>query len=275
MVESICSIQSLQYSLGNSGSQDQNPRLNEILEQVVAERTTQLQAANKELEAFSYSVSHDLRAPLRHINGFSQALLEGYADKLDEVGKSYLQELRCASQRMGQLIDDLLRLAHLTRSEMRCEVVDISKLAYEVIDELQQREAERKLSIKIEEGLSTYGDKRLLRILLSNLLGNAWKFTSKQKQAEIAIGREWKDGESFYYVRDNGVGFDMTYVDKLFGAFQRLHSIAEFEGTGIGLATVHRIVHRHGGRIWAVGKVNEGACFYFTVPDFEEMVPGK
>jgi PAS domain S-box-containing protein len=249
-------------------------RLNEELEQRVADRTAQLQAANKELEAFSYSVSHDLRAPLRHINGFSQALLEDYADKLDGVGKSYLQEVRGASQEMAQLIDDVLQLARVTRSEMRREVVDLSRLAEEVFADLQKRDAGRQVAVRVEEGLVTHGDKRLLKISLVNLLGNAWKFTSKQEKAEITFGQEQKDGETFYFVRDNGAGFNMAYVKKLFGAFQRLHTAGEFEGTGIGLATVQRIINRHGGRVWAEGTVNEGATFYFSLPDFKETKNG-
>ena len=246
-------------------------RLNEELEQRVADRTAQLQAVNKELEAFSYSVSHDLRAPLRHINGFSQALLEDYDDKLDETGKGYLQEVRSASQEMAQLIDDVLELARVTRSEMRQEVVNLSEVAQTVVRELQNREPERTATVNLDEGLSTRGDKRLLRIVLTNLLGNAWKFTSKQNKAKITFGSEQSNGEIFYFVRDNGAGFDMTYVNKLFGAFQRLHTAAEFEGTGIGLATVQRIINRHGGRVWAEGTVNTGATFYFALPNFKEI----
>jgi PAS domain S-box-containing protein len=244
-------------------------RLNEELEQRVQERTAQLQAANKELEAFSYSVSHDLRAPLRHINGFSQALLEDYSDKLDEEGRGYLQEVRGASQEMAQLIDDVLQLARVTRSEMRREAINLSELARSVIAELQRDVPERTVSVNIEDGLVTRGDKRLLRIVLVNLLGNAWKFTFKRKQPEIIFGQEQKNNETIYFVRDNGAGFDIAYADKLFGAFQRLHPASEFEGTGIGLATVQRIINRHGGRVWAEGVVDKGATFYFTLPDFK------
>jgi PAS domain S-box-containing protein len=245
-------------------------RLNEELEQRVADRTAQLQAANEELEAFSYSVSHDLRAPLRHLNGFSQALIEDCSDKLDEVGKSYLAEVRHASQEMAQLIDDVLQLARVTRSEMRREQVDLSELARSVAAELQKRDPQRTVTVTIKEGLFTRGDKRLLKIVLTNLLDNAWKFTSRQEHPQINFGEVEKVGETSYYVRDNGAGFDMAYANKLFGAFQRLHTAGEFEGTGIGLATVKRIVHRHGGLVSAEGRVNEGATFYFSIPSLKE-----
>ncbi|MEH1942110.1 MAG: CHASE3 domain-containing protein [Nostoc sp.] len=240
-------------------------RLNVQLEQRVAERTAQLEATNKEMEAFSYSVSHDLRAPLRSIDGFSQALLEDYADKLDVLGQNYLQRVRAATQRMAQLIDDLLNLSRLTRSEMRWEEVDLSALAEAIATELQKTEPERQVEFAIAPGLVTNGDAHLLRIVLENLLGNAWKFTGKHQRARIEFGVLQQDDTHVYFVRDDGTGFDMAYIDKLFGAFQRLHAMTEFEGTGIGLATVQRIVHRHGGRVWAESAVEQGATFYFTL----------
>jgi PAS domain S-box-containing protein len=250
-------------------------RLNQELEQRVQDRTAQLQAANKELEAFSYSVSHDLRAPLRHINGFSQALVEDYTDQLDDVGRGYLQEVRSASQEMAQLIDDLLQLSRVTRSEMRREPINLSDLAQTVVAELRKRQPERNVTVQIEKGLLTEADKRLVRIVLTNLLGNAWKFTAGKDDPQIAFGHESENGDIVYFVRDNGAGFDMAYVNRLFGAFQRLHTAAEFEGTGIGLATVQRIINRHAGRIWAEGSVNHGATFYFTLAGFKESGNGE
>jgi PAS domain S-box-containing protein len=249
-------------------------RLNEELEQRVFDRTAQLQAANKELEAFSYSVSHDLRAPLRHINGFSLALLEDYEEKLDDTGKSYLNEIRGASYDMGQLIDDILELSRVTRSEMKRERVDLSKLASEVASRIKQIDVSRDVPFMIEDGLNAYCDKDLIRIVLVNLFENSWKFTSKTKSPEVTFGKE-PTSEAWYFVRDNGAGFDMAYADKLFGAFQRLHNPASFEGTGIGLSTVQRIIHRHGGVVRAEGEVDRGATFYFSLPDTKERVDGQ
>jgi PAS domain S-box-containing protein len=245
-------------------------RLNDELELRVNDRTAQLQAANKELEAFSYSVSHDLRAPLRHINGFSQALLEDYEDKLDDTGKGYLNEVRQASQEMAQLIDDVLQLARVTRSEMHRESVNLSELAKGVFAELRNTDKDRTVEIDIQSDLVVQCDRRLMRIVLVNLIGNAWKFTSQRPRAEVNFGQAQENGEQVYFVRDNGAGFDMAFAGKLFGAFQRLHTVSQFEGTGIGLATVQRIIHRHGGRVWAEGKPDEGATFYFALPNLGE-----
>jgi signal transduction histidine kinase len=234
-------------------------------EEALQKANTELSAVNKELEAFSYSVSHDLRAPLRSIDGFSQALIEDYPDRLDERGKDYLQRVRLATQRMGRLIDDMLSLSHVTRSEMKHETVDLSALAQSIAEEFQETQLERQVEFIIIPGVTAKGDARLLQILLENLLGNAWKFTGHHPQARIEFGATQSDGKEVFFVRDDGAGFDMTYVDKLFGVFQRLHLQDEFTGTGVGLATVQRITHRHGGRVWAEGKVEEGAAFYFTL----------
>ena len=240
-------------------------RLNEGLERRVVERTAQLEAANEELEAFTYSVSHDLRAPLRSIDGFSQILLEDYSNKLDADGQNYLHRVRAASQRMAHLIEDILTLSRITRRETRREVVNLSALVQEIAAELEQREPERQVEFVIKEGVVADGDAHLLRVVLENLLGNAWKFTGKHARAKIEFGVTQQDDQMAYFVRDDGAGFNTAYADRLFGAFQRLHSETEFEGTGIGLATVQRIIHRHGGRIWAEGAVEQGATFYFTL----------
>jgi PAS domain S-box-containing protein len=224
-----------------------------------------LARANRELEAFSYSVSHDLRAPLRSLHGFSQALLEDYGDHLDAQGRDWLQRIQAASQRMGGLIDDLLTLSRVARREMRLTPVDLSALARSVAEELQQREPGRQVTFCIAAGLKATGDAGLLQVALENLLGNAWKFTSKRPEAVIELGTCEHDGRRAFFVRDDGAGFDMAYAGKLFGAFQRLHAASEFPGSGIGLATVQRIVHRHGGRVWAEGAVGRGATFYFTL----------
>jgi signal transduction histidine kinase len=237
----------------------------ESLERKVEERTAQLEAANKELEAFSYSVSHDLRAPLRSVDGFAQALLEDYGDRLDDFGKGNLQRVRAAATRMGFLIDDLLKLSKVTRTEMRRETSDLSAIAKSIAKSLEEAEPERKVSFTIEEGLAVDGDPRLLRVALENLLRNAWKYTSRHDQARIEFGRSSQNGKSIFYVRDDGAGFDPRYADRLFGAFQRLHGAAEFPGTGIGLATVQRIIRRHGGEVWAESEIEKGATFYFSV----------
>jgi light-regulated signal transduction histidine kinase (bacteriophytochrome) len=240
--------------------------LNEELEQRVIDRTTQLEAANKELEAFSYSVSHDLRAPLRSIDGFSQALLEEYQEKLDDTGKGYLERVRKATQKMGFLIDDLLKLSRVTRSEFNLEAVDLSEMVHAIAAANQRNQPDRTVDVIVQEGLSVRGDPYLLRIALTNLMDNAWKFTGKEAEPRIEFGAAVEDGVTLYFIRDNGVGFDMAYADKLFGAFQRLHTLQEFPGTGIGLATVKRIINRHDGHIWAEGEIGNGATFYFTLP---------
>ena len=235
-------------------------------EDLAAKHSEELAAINRELEAFSYSVSHDLRAPLRSIDGFSLALLEDYEDKLDSTGKDYLHRVRAGAQRMAKLIDDLLELSRMTRSKMKLEKTDLSKIAHEVIDSLQQSQPARQVDIDIQPELQAYGDLGLMRVTLENLLGNAWKYSGNRANARIEFGKLQQDGQTVYFVRDNGVGFDMQHASKLFGAFQRLHRADQFDGTGIGLATVQRIIHRHGGKIWAQSEPEKGATFYFTLP---------
>jgi PAS domain S-box-containing protein len=242
--------------------------LNAELERRVEDRTGQLEAANKELEAFAYSVSHDLRAPLRSIDGFGQALQEDYASRLDDQGQDYLQRIRSASKRMGHLIDDLLKLSRLTRGELHRQKLDLTAMAGKVLEELRRAEPDRKVECTVAEKLTARGDERLLYVVLENLLGNAWKFTSRRREAKIQFGAAAApDGKAAFRVRDNGSGFSMDHVDKLFHAFQRLHTVQEFPGNGIGLATVQRIIHRHGGKVWAEGEPEKGASFYFTLPD--------
>lgn len=246
-------------------------KLNEELEWRVAERTQQLEAVNHELESFSYSVSHDLRAPLRSIDGFSQIVLKRYGGQLDEAGRGYLDRVRRASQRMGELIDDLLQLSRIGRGDLRRQDVDLSRIAGSVIEELRRSEPERKIDCRIQQGLCAYGDPGLMQVVLDNLIGNAWKFTRYSGDPQIAIGEMQSEGEVVYFVRDNGAGFDGAYSNKLFQAFQRLHQESEFEGTGIGLATVQRVIRRHKGLIWAEGEPGQGASFYFTLPQRQEL----
>jgi PAS domain S-box-containing protein len=222
-------------------------------------------AANKELEAFSYSVSHDLRTPLRSIDGFSQALLEDYADKLDSSGRDHLQRVPRAAQRMAALIDDMLNLSRVARSAMRREMLDLSAMAKSIAAELREAEPGRRVEFAIENDVTAAGDSQLVRAAMENLIGNAWKYTSRHPRARIEFGKSQQNGKHPFFVRDDGAGFDPRYADRLFGAFQRLHTATEFPGTGVGLATVQRIIHRHGGEIWAEGVVEQGATFYFTL----------
>ena len=245
---------------------DQILLLNGELEERVRQRTTQLETANRELEAFSYSVSHDLRSPLKSIDGFSHLLERTIGDKAGEKGTHYLNRIRSGVRQMADLIDGLLSLAQLSRDKLQFSKVDLADIARSVEKECRERDPERQAHILIQDTMPVIGDQRLLSVILQNLLGNAWKFTSRRELARIEVGSQpGEAGETVYFVRDNGAGFDMAYAEKLFGTFQRLHSPADFAGTGIGLATVKRVVDRHGGRIWAEGKENEGAVFYFTL----------
>jgi signal transduction histidine kinase len=244
---------------------DQHARQHEQVEELIAERIAELQAANEQLEAFSYSVAHDLRAPLRSITSFSQALQDDHADQLDPGGLEYLTHIRRAAQRMGHLIDDLLNLSRVTRAQLRRERVDLSALARTVIARLRFIQPERDVEVIIEDGLIAHADPRLVDIVLTNLLGNAWKFTGKRARARIELAAIPGESPATYVVRDNGVGFDPAQAGRLFGVFQRLHPAHEFEGTGIGLATAQRLIHRHGGKVWAEGEVDRGASLYFTL----------
>jgi PAS domain S-box-containing protein len=244
---------------------DRLRELNASLEQRVMQRTAELEAANQELKAFSYSVSHDLRAPLRAIDGFSRALLEDHAGLIDATGQDYLQRVRNSAQYMGTLIDDMLKLARVTQMALQPEAVNLSAMAEAAITQLRRQDPARNVSVDIAPDLHACGDPGLLRVMLENLLENAWKYTSKTATAQIVFDAAQQDDETVFRVRDNGAGFDMKYADKLFGAFQRLHRRDDFEGTGVGLATVRRIVHRHGGRVWAEAEPDRGARFYFTL----------
>jgi light-regulated signal transduction histidine kinase (bacteriophytochrome) len=232
------------------------------LEKTVDERTRKLKIANQELEAFSYSVSHDLKAPLRALDGFSQAIIEDYGDQLDPLGQNYLNRIRSASQRMEKLIESMLYLSRIGRQNINIKEVNISHISYRVLSLLHEGDPNRDIHTEVEPDIIVDADQALIEIVLNNLIGNAWKYTLKTEKPEIEIRKE----QDYFYVRDNGAGFDMTYANKLFGAFQRLHKDQEFEGTGIGLATVARIVHRHGGEIWANAEPDKGATFYIRLP---------
>ncbi len=244
---------------------EQLARQAEELERRVVERTRQLSAVNRELEGFSYSVSHDLRAPLRAIDGFSLALLEDHGDGLDERGRHYLNRVRTATQHMGRLIDDLLALSRVGRAALERRAVDLAEVARGILAELQETGPGRSVEVVVPPTLPVAADRNLMAVLLHNLLANAWKFTSRTEGARIELSAARVDGEMAYTVRDNGAGFDMRYAEQLFTPFQRLHTVDEFPGTGVGLATVRRIVQRHGGRVWAEGEIGRGAAFHFTL----------
>ncbi|UUZ77179.1 PAS domain S-box protein [Polaromonas sp. P1(28)-13] len=247
-------------------AQEEILRLNAELEERVQQRTAQLQALNTELEAFSYSVSHDLRSPLNTIDGFSQLLVRLDGEKISDKGRHYLNRIRAGTRQMSELIEGLLSLAQLSRDQLRSELIDLSTISRRVEKAFREREPERQVQINIQDGLLAHGDPRLLSAVMHNLLGNAWKFSSRQAAARIDVGSALgADGKTVYFVKDNGAGFEMAYAEKLFRTFERLHSSADFSGTGVGLATVKRVIDRHGGRVWAESCVNEGATFYFTL----------
>ncbi len=246
-------------------TEDKVRKLNEELEGRVLQRTAELEAANRDLETFSYTVSHDLRAPLRGMRGFSQILLEEYGDRLDPQAKHYLEQIDSAGRRMTELIESLLALGRASHGELRRERIDLREMAGDVVHELRLAHPGRTVQAEIAEDLTAEADPRLLQTVIANLLGNAWKFTAKRADAQIEMGMETRGGERCYFVRDNGVGFDMAQAQKLFMPFQRLHAEREFHGSGIGLVTVRRIIERHGGRVWAEGEPGAGATFYFTL----------
>jgi light-regulated signal transduction histidine kinase (bacteriophytochrome) len=246
-------------------SQNEIQRINADLEQRVTARTLQLESANRELEAFAYAVSHDLRAPLRSMSGFSQILQETALDSLDEKSRGYLRRICDSSRRMSVLIEDLLSLSRISRSELVPRSANLSQIAVDAAATIRERYPERAVKLTIESGMMIHGDTRLLRIAMENLLDNAWKYTSTTQHPEIVVGSQSGNGNQVFFIRDNGVGFDMAYSGKLFGPFQRLHAESQFPGTGIGLVTVQRIIARHGGRIWAEAEPDHGATFYFTL----------
>jgi light-regulated signal transduction histidine kinase (bacteriophytochrome) len=255
-------------------TEEQVRRLNTELEQRISERTAQLEFSNRELEAFADSVAHDLRTPLRSISHFTHALVEDCSSALDATGRDYVQRIRASSQRMAELIDGILALSRVNSAEFVETEVHLSGLAHAVVEQLQRWAPERTVRFQVRDGLVDQGDEQLLRLVLENLMGNAWKFTREKPVAEIEFGTLPESGTGrVYFVRDNGAGFDMEYQKKLFGVFQRLHTQQEFEGNGVGLATVQRIIRRHGGRVWGEGRVGEGATFYFTLHEFSGTPP--
>ena len=245
--------------------EDELNRHRNHLEELVGQRTHELSTVNKELEAYSYSIAHDLRAPLRAVTSFSQILLDDAAEKLDSDQRDSLQRVVNASKHMADLIDDILELSRITRKELQREQIDLSGLVRDILEELRRADPVRKLTATIADGVTVEGDAKLLRVALENLLGNAWKYTAKVEQPSIEFGTTTQEEKTVFSLKDNGVGFDMRYVDKLFHPFQRLHNSQDYEGTGIGLATVQRVVQRHGGQIWASGEPGKGASFYFTL----------
>jgi PAS domain S-box-containing protein len=261
----IGAIESIRDITERKSAEEELGKHRQRLEELVAERTTDLLAVNQEMEAFIHSVSHDLRAPLRRIHGFSQILLEDYEDRLDRQGSEYLERLMDSSQHMSNLIEDLLDLSRVTSAGINRQQTDLSAIARAIMADLLKEQPERQAHFDIQSGITVLGDPDLLNIMLQNLLDNAWKFTSKRAETEISFGITTYEDRQVYYVRDNGAGFDMAYVGKLFEPFQRLHSAKEYSGTGIGLASVRRIIRRHGGQIWAEGEVDQGATFYFTL----------
>ncbi|WP_455204783.1 sensor histidine kinase, partial [Kaarinaea lacus] len=250
-------------------AEDELNAYKEHLEELVAERTAELQASNRELESYSYSIAHDLRAPLRSIIGFSQIVIEDVGDRLGESEGQYLHKIVNAGKHMSQLIDDILELGRLSRVDVEMQEVNISQIANDVVEELMSTDVARQVDVTISSEMKAKADPQLIRVSLQNLIGNAWKYSAKTPHPKIEIGVYGVNRIRTFYIKDNGAGFDMRYKDKLFKPFQRLHGEKDFEGTGIGLATVERIIERHGGKIWAVADINKGATFYFTLPAVE------